>query len=70
MSAPVSRDVPGSNGQRQSARQMHLSKDEADIARKSRPDLPFAKAERLYAENKDRLQRARANGAYPQPERN
>ena len=69
MSAPVTRDIPGSNGQRQSTK-MTLTPQEVDIARKSiidRPDLPKltnAQKEYIYAQNKQKLKNARASGEY------
>lgn len=73
VSAPVSRDVPSANGQRPtSSSKMTLTEEERRIARTSftAPDMTNAQKELLYAQNKRRLQTMRANGQYPQPERN
>lgn len=69
MTAPVSRDVPMLSGQRQaSAPGMTLSPEERVIARNSfsDPSMSDAQKERIYAMNKARLQRERAEGRYPQ----
>lgn len=72
MSAPVSRDVPGSNGQRQDSKKMYLTPEEVQIARLSivdRPDMPKmtnAQKEYLYAQNKMKLKNQRASGEYRQ----
>lgn len=70
MSAPVTREVPGSNGQRESSTKTTLSPEERDIARKSivdRPDMPKltnAQKEYIYAQNKMKLKNQRASGEY------
>lgn len=70
MSAPVTRDIPGSNGQRESSTRTTLSPEERDIARKSivdRPDMPKltnAQKEYIYAQNKMKLKNQRASGEY------
>jgi hypothetical protein len=71
MAAPPSREAPTTSGVRANApSQITLSAEERDIARKSRPDLPAHQAEKLYAENRERLNRLRAAGLYPQRETN
>lgn len=74
VSAPVSRDVPTANGQRQASSKMTLTEEERRIARTSFTDpagkLTNAQKELLYAQNKRKLQDRRANGSYPMPERN
>jgi hypothetical protein len=72
MTAPVSRDVPTVSGQRQSSSKVTLTAEERQIARTSftAPDMTNEQKELLYARNKQRLAQQRANGAYPQPERN
>ena len=72
MSAPVSRDVPMPSGQRATSSKITLTAEERQIARTSftAPDMTNEQKELLYARNKARLARERANGAYPQPERN
>ncbi len=67
VSAPVSRDVPGPSGQRQTNR-ITLTPEERDIARKSfsASDMTDEQKERLYAMNKAKLIRMRANGEYRQ----
>jgi hypothetical protein len=58
--------VEHANGLRQAqpSNRYGLSDTEAEIARKSRSDLPRDKAEALYAHNKQKLQTMRANGSY------
>lgn len=65
VSAPVSRDVPGPGGQRTASR-ITLSPEERDIARKSftASDMTDEQKEKLYAMNKAKLHRMRANGEY------
>lgn len=65
MSAPVSRDVPGATGQRNS-RNITLTAEERIIARNSftAPDMTNEQKELLYAQNKAKLHRQRANGEY------
>ena len=72
MTAPVSRDVPSANGQRQPSTKITLTAEERQIARTSytAPDMTNEQKELAYARNKQKLARERANGAYPQPERN
>lgn len=71
VSAPVSREVPTASGQRRS-NTMTLSPEEREIARnsfgsiKGAPDLTNDQKERLYAENKAKLNRMRASGEYRQ----
>lgn len=67
MSAPVSRDIPSPSGQRQTNR-ITLSPAEREIARTSftAEDLTIEQKERLYAMNKAKLIRQRANGEYRQ----
>jgi hypothetical protein len=68
VSAPVSRDVPSATGARPTS--VTLSEEERKIARLSimdRPDMPNLtneQKERIYAQNKMKLQRMRANGEY------
>ncbi len=72
MSAPVSRDVPGSNGQRQDSKKMYLTPEEVQVARLSivdRPDMPKltnSQKEYIYAQNKQKLKNQRASGEYRQ----
>lgn len=72
VSAPVSREVPTATGERQPSKSMTLSEEERRIARSSftASDMTNAQKEYLYAQNKRKLQTMRANGQYPQPERN
>lgn len=72
MTAPVSRDVPTASGQRQTSSKITLTAEERQIARTSftAPDMTNEQKELLYARNKQRLAQQRANGSYPQPERN
>jgi hypothetical protein len=73
MSAPVSRDVPTASGRRMSEqRSVTLTEEERDIARRSysAPDMTNDEKERAYAAAKLRLNRLRARGEYPEPERN
>ncbi|MET4384374.1 hypothetical protein ABIB73_000109 [Bradyrhizobium sp. F1.4.3] len=73
MTAPVSRDVPTASGRRRaSPSQITLSPEERLIARNSfsAPGMTDDERERLYATNKARLQRERAEGRYPERERN
>ena len=66
MSAPVSRDVPTTSGQRQTSTTMTLTEEERRIARTSytADDMTDAQKEYAYAKNKQKLQRMRANGEY------
>ena len=70
MSAPVSRDVPTPSGQRQESSKITLSAEERQIARNAivdRPDMPKMSNEQkelIYARNKQKLHRMRANGEY------
>jgi hypothetical protein len=74
LSAPVSRDVPSASGVRQESNQMRLNAEERKIARDSFSaikdasgklvDLTNTEKEYLYAQNKARLHRMRANGEY------
>jgi hypothetical protein len=71
MSAPVSRDVPTPSGQRQeNSSKVTLSAEERQIARNAivdRPDMPKMSNEQkelIYARNKQKLHRMRANGEY------
>lgn len=70
MTAPPSREVPSSSGQRSKPGTMKLDAEERLIARTAiidRPDLPKltnAEKELMYARNKARLQKMRANGQY------
>jgi len=72
VTAPVSRDVPGTSGQRQ-VTQHTLSAEEVRIAHTSFTDptgkMTNADKERLYLMNKLKLQKMRANGEYPSRER-
>lgn len=72
VSAPVSRDVPTPSGQRTPSGKMTLTAEERQIARTSytATDMTNEQKEYAYARNKAKLQQMRANGAYPQPERN
>lgn len=72
LSAPVSRDVPTADGQRQKPGTIKLSPEEVQIARTAftASDMTNAQKELLYAQNKRKLQNMRANGQYPQSERN
>lgn len=68
MSAPVSRDVPTASGQRASSTKITLSQEERQIARTSftADNMTNEQKERLYAQNKQKLMRERANGSYRQ----
>lgn len=72
VTAPVSREVPTSTGERQSTG-VTLTPEERAIARSSFTDptgkMTNAEKERLYAKNKLKLQNMRASGAYPARER-
>jgi hypothetical protein len=72
MTAPVSRDVPTASGQRQASSKVTLTAEERQIARTSftASDMTNEQKELLYARNKQKLAQQRANGAYPQAERN
>lgn len=72
MSAPVSRDVPTPSGQRQASSKITLTAEERQIARTSftAADMTNEQKELLYARNKQKLAAQRANGAYPERERN
>lgn len=72
MTAPVSRDVPTPSGQRQASSKITLTAEERQIARTSftAPDMTNEQKELAYARNKQRLQQMRANGSYPNSERN
>lgn len=72
VSAPVSRDVPTASGQRQPSSKVTLNEEERLIARSafSASDMTNAQKEYLYAQNKRKLANMRANGKYPQSERN
>ncbi|MES5485950.1 hypothetical protein QMZ05_24620 [Bradyrhizobium sp. INPA03-11B] len=66
MAAPVTREVPMASGQRLSPSQIHLTQEERDIARNSfsDPNMSNAEKERMYAMNKVKLARMKANGTY------
>lgn len=70
MRAPVSRDVPSSSGSKANSNKITLTPEEREIARNSfgalpgQPVLSNEEKEKLYAQNKLKLQRARANGSY------
>lgn len=66
VSAPVSRDVPTTSGQRQSSSKITLSEEQRRIARNSftAPDMTDAQKELLYAKNLRKLQDMKANGSY------
>lgn len=74
MSAPVSRDIPSATGGRiaRDARSVTLTPAEREIARNSFSDPRMTNAEKelLYAQNKLKLRRMRADGSYPERERN
>ena len=65
MTAPVSRDVPGPSGTRTTNR-ITLTPEERAIARTSftATDMTDEQKERLYAMNKQKLNKMRANGEY------
>ena len=73
VSAPVTRDVPTTSGQRQTPSQITLSPEEVQIARSAYTDptgkMTNADKERAYALNKIKLQKMRSNGEYPSRER-
>jgi hypothetical protein len=69
VSAPVSREPPTSSGQRSTGNQITLTPEERAIARNSfgavnGKELTNAEKERLYALNKAKYQKMRANGTY------
>lgn len=72
VTAPVSRDVPTASGVRAPSSKMHLTADERAIARSAftAKDMSNEQKELLYAQNKRKLEKMRANGQYPQSERN
>ena len=67
MSAPVSRTAPSTSGQREEGK-MTLTAEEREVARNSfsATDMTNAQKEYLYAQNKAKLARMRANGQYRQ----
>src|SRR5882672_3092225 len=67
VTAPVSRDVPNTSGQR-STNRITLTPEQREIARKSftASDMTDEQKERLYAMNLQKLHRMRANGEYRQ----
>jgi hypothetical protein len=71
VTAPVSREVPTSTGERPASTGMTLTPEERFIARNSftDPNMTNAQKERLYAMNKAKLARERAAGRYPARER-
>lgn len=71
MTAPVSREVPSSSGERPASTGMTLTAEERFIARNAftDPNMTNAQKEKLYAMNKAKLQRERAAGRYPARER-
>jgi hypothetical protein len=71
MTAPVSREVPNTSGRRRSSGDpLHLTEEERQAARDAipdRPDLPRltnAQKEYLYAQNKQKYGRMKADGTY------
>jgi hypothetical protein len=71
ISAPVSRDVPSSSGQRMSEqRTVTLSPEERALSHSAYSWMTKAEAEREYAFQKGRLARMRQSGEYPERERN
>lgn len=66
VSAPVSRDVPTASGVRQPSNSVTLTAEERLIARNSfsSPTMTDAQKEYLYAQNKQKLKKMRANGEY------
>ncbi len=69
MQAPVSRAAPGASGGH-SPTSITLTAEEREIARNSfSSDLTMEQRERLYAQNKAKLARMRADGSYPERER-
>lgn len=71
VTAPVSREVPTSSGERPATTGMTLTAEERFIARNSfsDPNMTNAQKEKLYAMNKAKLARERTAGRYPQRER-
>lgn len=71
VTAPVSREVPSSSGERPASTGMTLTAEERFIARNAftDPNMTNAQKEKLYAMNKAKLQRERAAGRYPARER-
>lgn len=71
MSAPVSRDVPTPSGLRQPSSKMTLTAEERQIARSAftAADMTNEQKELAYARNKQKLQKMRASGEYPNSER-
>ena len=67
MSAPVSRAAPSTSGQRNEGK-MTLTAEEREVARNSfsASDMTNAQKEYLYAQNKSKLRKMRANGEYRQ----
>ena len=67
MSAPVSRDAPSmSGGPKSGKRVVDLSPEERAVARASftAEDMTNEQKEKLYALNKEKLLKMRANGQY------
>lgn len=62
VTAPVSRDVPTTNGQRYSSQQVHLNAEERQVAHISFRHLPPDQAEAAYAANKIRMLQMKADG--------
>jgi hypothetical protein len=66
VSAPVHRDVPTFNGNRESHVDVRLTAEERDIARRSftASDMTDAQKEYLYWQNREKLRRMRRDGSY------
>lgn len=66
MAAPVAREAPMLSGQRFAPSQIHLTQEEREIARNSFTDPGMSNAEKelMYAKNKIKLARMKANGTY------
>lgn len=64
VSAPVTREVPSPTTGRPTSNRVTLSAEEREIARSSMPHLAPGEAERLYAQNKLKLNGLKAAGHY------
>jgi hypothetical protein len=64
VSAPVSRDPPSPTTGRTTPQRVTLTAEERDIARSSMPNTDPGEAERIYAQNKLKLQQLKRDGFY------
>jgi len=64
VSAPVSREIASPSTGRSTPQKVTLTAEERDIARQSMPGTDPGEAERIYAQQKLRLQEAKKQGHY------